>query len=235
MNDDFNLEPERSDNPDDDFEELESDLDLLFEAAAFAGRYERGVLPENEPIEILTGLYLGLTNAQFDAVEADQRLHDLIRRHWDAEGVDETLWQIAGRDDRLGRRHAALLAGCGYQRLTADLRVAVEELIWLVLATAPQAVATKGDEVADTTRWTFRSDPLRCLVAVTESEGDYEVSFTPEKGVPGPGRVLARWADGTVDAVDATFVEKQLVRVHFAASGRTLNAVAIALPGDDDA
>jgi hypothetical protein len=235
MNDDFNLEPERSENPDDDFAEFEPDLDLLFEAAAFAGRYERGVLPGNDPIEILTGLYLGLTDAQLDAVEADQRLHDIVRRHWDAEGVDETLWQIAARDDRLGRRHAALLAGCGYHRLTADLRVTVEELIWHALATAPQAVATKGDEVADTTRWTFRSDPLRCLVAVTEREGDYEVSFTPEKGVPGPGRVLARWADGTVDAVDATFVEKQLVRVHFAASGRTLNAVAIALPGDDDA
>nr|NLI49206.1 hypothetical protein [Propionibacterium sp.] len=234
MNDDFTLEPELQDDPD-DFADLGPDLPLLFEAAAVAGRYERGVLPGNDPIEILTGLYLGLTEAQLDAVEADQRLRDLIRRHWDAEGVDETLWQLADRDDRLGRRHAALLAGCGYHRLTADLDAEVEELLWLVLAGAPQAVATKGDEVADTTRWTFRSEPLRCLVAVTQHEGDYVVSFTPEQGVPGTGRVLARWSDGTVDAVDATFAEKQLVRVHFAASGRTLNAIAIALPGDDGA
>lgn len=235
MNDDFDLEPDLADNPEDDFDDLEPDLPLLFEAAAIAGRYPRGVLPGNDPIEILTGLYLGLTEAQLDAVDTDQRLHDLIRRHWDAEGVDETLWQIADRDDRLGRRHAALLAGCGYHRLVADLGPAIDQVIWLALASAPQAVATKGDEVADTTRWTFRSEPLQCLIAVTESAGDYVVSFTPEKGVPGTGRVLARWADGTVDAVNAVFNAKQLVKVHFAASGRLLHAIAIALPGDDEA
>lgn len=230
MNDDFDVD--RDDDLADDL-----DLPLLADAAAFAGRYAPGVLPGNDPLELLTGLYLGLTHTQLDAVGADDRLRDLIRRHWDAEGVDRTFRAVASRDDELGRRHAALLGSCGYGADETDDALAdlVEQAIWLVLATAPQAKATQGDEVPDTTRWTLRYAPLDCDVVITAVDDAYEVAFVPEVGIPGTGQVLARWDDGRLEARPVALVARQLVRVRFAASGRRLDAVTVALPGDDEA
>lgn len=229
MNDDFDVD--RDDDLADDL-----DLPLLADAAAFAGRYAPGVLPGNDPLELLTGLYLGLTDAQLDAVGADDRLHDLIRGHWDDQGVDATYRAAAARDDELGRRHAALLRSCGYgTESEEDLADLVEQAIWLVLATAPQAKATKGDEVPDTSRWTLRDSRLDCDLVVTEVEDAYEVAFVPEVDVPDTAQVVARWADDSIEARPVTLVARQLAKVRFAARGRRLDAVTVVWPGDDAA
>lgn len=208
----------------------DDDAQLLLEAASFAGRYARGVLPGTDPIEILTGLHLGLTPGQLDAVESDPRLRALVRKHWDDEGVDEVLWRLAAGDDEIGRRHTALLASCGYPHPVPAVQDEIERFLWLLLDEAPQAASTKGDSFAETDRWTLRCDPLRCLIVVLTRADAYDIRFVPEVGVEGGGRILARWDDETVDAIDVELTARELVEVRLPRLGRRLVALAVDLP-----
>ena len=177
----------------------------------------------------ISGLHLGLTPQQLDAVENDPRLHDLVRKHWDDEGVDEALWPIAARADETGRRHAALLASCGYPHPIPEI-LEIEDGLWLLLDEAPQAASTKGDSVSETDRWTLRCDPLQCLIVVLTSDDAYDVRFVPEVGVEAGGRLLARWDDGTVDAIEVELTARTIVEARFPHLGRRLVALAVDLP-----
>lgn len=202
---------------------------LLLDAATFAGRYANGALPDADPLEILTGLHLGLSPRQLDTLDGDLALRNLVRRHWDHEGVDPTLAAVASRADDLGRRHLALLRSLGYDPDAPDLGRKVDQVVWLALSTAPQALATKGPDVADTRRWTLWCSPLECHLVVTRQGDGYDVAFVPEVTPAGTGDVWVRWDDDSEDRASVDLTPRQLVRCHFEALGRTLVAVAMAV------
>lgn len=193
---------------------------LMRDVARIAGQYPQGTVPGTDPLEILTGLYTGLSRPQLDAVAGSPALLELVRRTWDSAGVSEAIRRAASEGTELGRAHARLLGRLGH-----SVTIAPEDIDWLLVDLESLTAATKGGRGASGDRWTLDDDYTQASVSVDLGADTLEVGVVPELS-RGPALLLVRWADGAVERRRVRLVAGTPVMERFVASGRRVLGIA---------